>query len=201
MICSCRNKEETSQISGRIIDPNQSIPVPDVRVEVMVKKIEGGTINSAYSTISTLYSGTDGGFSVSFDPVKAITYKLEFRKDGYFSSSDEFACENITIDYYETYNILPEAYLKIHIKNISPVNDSDQVSYQLHNGTINCSDCCFDSIYIFTGTDVDTIKYCKTYGHINIPVSWYVSKDTLTVYHSDTIFCPAFDTTLCEIFY
>ncbi len=200
---SCKKDEDKIIISGKVIDPNQNISVQNVKVELLAQKIESGTWSTNYSLLETDNTVNEGEFYFSIAPIKVSNYRLTFAKENYFNLSVEISPDEVTKNeaYHKTYNVYSEAYLKVHIKNVLPGSPEDYMFYQIKNGTLDCYNCCSDTISEFDGNNVDVTTVCKTYGHQYILIEWNVKENTSLHHYSENVFCNAFDTTSFDIFY
>ena len=87
----------------------------------------------------------------------------------------------------------PEAWILFHIKNVNPFDSNDNLRYGgfIEGGSPQ------DNI----GDNIDLWELRKSYGNKNIPLSWWVTKNNITNQYRDTIYSPARDTMVYEIFY
>jgi 5-hydroxyisourate hydrolase-like protein (transthyretin family) len=200
---SCKKKTDKLTISGYIYDTNESSPAGNVSVSLFAQKITGGSWNANYERINSTTTGSDGKFSFKFDVIKVSGYRLFFEKLNYFTITNDFSGNVVSNggEYYQSYQIIPVAFLKIHIKNLFPFNLSDYMSYNIVGGTSSGSDCCSDTISRFHGKNIDITRICKIYGNKNIKIEWIYTKNNNSHPLTTNLFCPAFDTTFIDLFY
>lgn len=82
--------------------------------------------------------------------------------------------------------LTPQAWLKVHIENIEPGESSDNIAI---NGFLSGS---------FNGSLVDTFLLGEVPGNQFIVIYWAFGYEPT---QTDTIYCPAFDTTYYELLY
>lgn len=199
---SCKKKNDKLTISGFVSESNTTTPAKDVSVELQAQKVMGGTYSSVYETISTGKTGSDGKFSFAFDNIRVSNYKLIFDKTNYFGFTKEFSGSLVIKgeEYNRTYQIYPAAWLRLHIKNVYPVNGQDYFSYYLTGGTSTGYNCCSDTTSKFWG-NVDVIRKCKTYSNQNITINWIYTKNNTPHINTTNVSCAPFDTTSVDLFY
>lgn len=200
---SCKEKNEDVQINGKIYDPNTKCSVENATVTISAQKLENGVYNSGYSEISTLSTDSEGNFEIIFSKEKVASYKIYVVKSGYFSYSEIFSPDDIPEDniYYINCDIYPYGFINLYVENKYPVNSSDYISYNFSSGAQSCIECCDNTMIYGYGEDYISNLTCKTYGNQNITVSYFVTKNSLTVGYEKIVYCLAFDTTDCIIEY
>jgi len=200
---SCKKKNEKLTISGYVYETNESTAVKDVRVTLLAKKITSGTWNSNYETINSAITGNDGKFSFTFDIVKVSGYRLTFDKTNYFYLTQNLSGDVVSKgeEYNRNYQINPVAYLRLHIKNVSPYNSDDYMSYYLVGGTSNGNECCSDSTSKFYGKSIDITRICKAYANQNITINWNYTKHNNFQLKTTNVTCTPLDTTSVDLFY
>lgn len=199
---SCKKKEDKNIISGVAINQQTQQAIGGVRVELSAKEIANGTWSSQYTSISTLYTQSDGSFSFTFDNIRVSNYKLSFSKtnyitDDYIISPDLVQPGN---EYKTTYNIHFESWLKIIIKNNTPAYTGDNLAFQLKAGSVNCPNGCDDAVHNYSGI-IDSTHLCKIYGSQNAIIEWNYSYYSIHQRHIDTIWIQPADTTYYFINY
>ena len=200
---SCKKKVDKLTISGLLYQNGISSPLSGVHVTLKAKKMSGGAWTSNYETVTSGTTGADGKFSFTFNLMKVSGYRLIFEKTNYFTLTNDFS-DNVLSnggEYFKNYQVYAVAYLEVHIKNSTPVNSSDFMTYQLTGGTSGDIDCCSDTISNFFGTNIDVTRICKTYADQNIKIDWRYTKINIPHISVINITCPAFDTTSVQLFY
>lgn len=202
-VVSCKKKPHTLSVRGSVFDPNQNIAVANAQVTLSSSKIVSGVYNSNYQDISTVTTDGSGNFSIDFPEEKTAGYRFYITKTNYFSALIDVNTDEITPDdiYAPTYTIYPEAYLKIHVKNTSPFDNMDFVSYKFTAGVFDCNQCCTNTTFKGYGMTYDSIVKCKTRGSMNATVNWVITKNNIQSAFFQNIYCTPFDTSFFDINY
>ena len=179
-------------ISGQVLDETTNKPVAGATVLLGIEKDGGGTF-TLRSFVDSFVTNENGEYQFFIDTLSTEgTYTLFPKKANYFGPQ---YWENIHA--YEgavrkTLFLHPEAWLKLHVKNVNP--------YDWHDDIHISEDWDRES---FFGDKVDTLtKAYRVKGNLEI------SAQTLIFHNSNTGFvkyyntyCPANDTTVLEILY
>lgn len=200
---SCKKDKNVIKISGTVYDPNTKAYVSGAHINISASKVTSGFYNPNYTDIASTISDANGAFSFEFDKEKTAGYRFYIFKENYFDITTDVPDDDIVAGetYSPTFNLYPEAYIKIHVKNSSPYNSTDFIAYSYESGLVQCAECCTNTTFKGYGTDYDTLFTCKTYGNKDIKLFWHVTKVGTDMAYSDTIFAPAFDTTQYQLFY
>ncbi|MCX6256963.1 MAG: hypothetical protein NTW49_03555 [Bacteroidia bacterium] len=202
IIFSCKKENSNLTVKGQVRDTILNVLLSGVKVDLYVQKIVSGTLNYNYVFDKTTNTDLQGNFSFSTPVAYATGYKVYFTKTDYFDISEIMQVSDFENSIHsEIYTMLPDAYLSVHIKNISPYDSSDMLKYHILNGTTHCSDCCGTDYSTFTGMTVDTIKTCRVIGARNDSLEWFITKGGNAIPFVKSYFCPAFQTTTVDIFY
>ena len=193
-IGSCKHKACKGKlcISGQVLDETTNQPVAGATVLLGIEKDGGGTF-TLRDFVDSFVTNEKGEYQFFIDTIsRAGTYTLlpkhkKFFKPQYWESISEYDGA-----VRKTLFLHPEAWLKLHIKNVNP--------YDWHDNLQITEEWCNEE---FFGVNVDTIsKAYRVKGNIDI------STQTIIRHNSNTGFvkyyktyCPANDTTLLEIFY
>jgi len=199
---SCR-KESFLPVSGLIKDPNQSIPVDNVKVELWTQQIEGGIFTANYVLAGSLITSPDGKFLFNLEKKSFTGIRLIFTKQGYHSLESQLDLEKVKSDqgYYVEYQLFPKASLQIRIKNKEPLNSMDYFEFRILNGYTSCEECCKGELFQFSGMNVDQTIFCQTAGHQDILIQWSKRKNGEQIFKTDHFFIKAFETNLIEFYY
>ncbi|MBP6185131.1 MAG: carboxypeptidase regulatory-like domain-containing protein [Saprospiraceae bacterium] len=105
--------------------------------------------------------------------------------DGYYEGGIKFAGPNFrnTIDF----ELRPHAWIRVHFKNVNPVNSQDFCQYYLSSFTGHS--------WNVKGMFVDESKLFKGAGGTPSTMHWRVTKGGVETVHHDTIILPGHDTT------
>ena len=184
---SCNKETGPTFVSGTVQDKTTFTGVDNANVGLFEYDDE-----SAFGLSGTLldevYSDASGNFTFNFTARKGYSYYVQAIKEQYWNDQSN----NVTfIDVLGgTSNIYvylqPEGYLNIHYLNVPPTSSYDEFGI---NGYVADS---------FTGADIDTIVVYTIFGNDFNELHWAVDYNPT---ESDTLYCPAFDTTYYEIFY
>jgi hypothetical protein len=200
---SCKKDEKKVTFSGTIVDFYTDTPISGAQITLASKKIESGVYNSNFQDITTIISDGNGQFSIDSKYEAVVAYRIYVKKDKYFDNSTEINSNSVSegTNYNANYSIAPEAYIKLHIKNITPYDSLDVISYSYKNLQPGCIDCCNNTVFQGVGKFFETTIKCKTFGNKNNKVEWNVTKNGFTILHSQDVFCTPLDTTNFEILY
>jgi hypothetical protein len=204
LLLSCKkDKQVTMVISGTVSDGINGGGLSGVSVALSYQKIENGVASTAFSTVGTYTTSSDGRYTFSFNKPSVIKYKLQLVRTNYFGITEEINPDNLSTEHENTlnYTMFPSATFTIFIDNTSPVNNNDQVAYQNLSENNSCLSCCNNSLKILPGMSVDTSFTCSKYGNTYVKFQWMVTKNTITNIFSDSVFCPTGQTTTYQINY
>tara|TARA_R110001592_G_scaffold219477_1_gene473843 strand:- start:260738 stop:261370 length:633 start_codon:yes stop_codon:yes gene_type:complete len=179
-------------VSGYVYEKDTQKPLEDIPVKLV--DMGGGALGmagggSANSSQAVFVTGPDG------------YYHFDFEGDGsYGIFSDGRWPEYSHLPGYKPVNkgehneisftLQPQAWLRLHIKNVNPHNHLDRISLMPGNSPVT-----------FTGEAVDVFEIYKVWGNTNRALKWAVEKNDLVTNYSDTIYLLGNDTTFYEILY
>jgi hypothetical protein len=183
-IQACKKKDCNKIFEkGTIYDGTTHIAVPNADVVLLANKSGCFSCYGGY-VAKTTKTDTKGDYLMEFEGSKDFFYTIKVLKDKYYPSleggaKDECSPEKKkkTMRY-----ITPEAYLKLHIKNVNPFDDGDWIKINT-----DYSDIFGNSLDRFYGINVDTLIYLRKNGNL---INW-----------QEKIYCPAFDTTYHQVSY
>jgi hypothetical protein len=186
---ACRKITRETNVSGNVYDATSMAPLAHVKVSLMAKN--ESALGGRPSAVKDTYTDVDGGFVFNFRAEKTNDYSVEASESRYQTTGGDVEKfknnKNIKL-------IMPRSsFLKIHVKNTSPFDVNDAIGV-----TANYA---WPPPFNFFGTTVDTYVISKGVGDNNCIVSWYVSKNSTNTNFNDTVYCPAFDTTLYNLNY
>jgi hypothetical protein len=195
-LLSCA-KEDLVPVAGFISDPNQSMPVGGVKVELWTQQIEDGIFAANYVLAGTDTTGSDGKFQFAIEKKQFTGMYLIISKTGYFGYQAEIKVEKVNSDnsYNADYQLLPKAMIQVRIKNSAPFNSADYFEFRILNGFTGCQDCCKGDKYQFYGMDVDQTVDCQTIGHQFIQIQWLKRRNGEQTTNTERFFVNAFETT------
>ncbi|MEI8202931.1 MAG: carboxypeptidase-like regulatory domain-containing protein [Bacteroidota bacterium] len=206
LFTTCK-KDNTFKVSlqGTIFDPNSNQPVSNANIVLSASMISSGTYNSNYNEVTSTSSDANGNYSISTSITgKPVGFRIAVVKQGYFFNSVDIGptvFDNNTT-YQQSFNIYPEAYLALQVKNVSPNDSTDKITYYYTTlPSLFCSQCCSDNQITGNGQYYQSASTCKTYGNQWTKIIWTVIKFGNLNYHVDSIFCNSFDTAHYSINY
>ena len=144
-----------------------------------------GTPSPEILIVSTT-TGAQGRFDFTYDDRHGYAYSVFPKKYNYIEWANPESILSLGSGTDIEILLHPKAFLNIHFINIEPALSSDSFGI---NGSITET---------FYGSDIDTILTYSVVGNSYSVIHWVVGYENTI---SDTIYCPAFDTTYYEILY
>ena len=190
---SCRKDTPMTDVSGTIKAYGTESPIPNARVYLTDCISLGGLggVDCGVTKDSTL-SDTNGNYEFNFQADDGHFYWINVEAEGYYKGSsttnvleDRTSNLDVTLD--------PEAWLKLHIKNINPVDESDFIRFSCGLTEEDWTN--------EQGSNIDTIHTWYGRGNKEGELIWKTTKNGVTEEFRDTIYIPAHDTLEYEIFY
>ncbi len=194
-LLSCDKDDPITAISGHVTTLGTADPVVDAKIVLY-----GGTSNGNLSNpgtfvdrIDSVYTDAAGFYEFSFDASRYPVLDMVAEKESYFTKdvkqgliSRQENVADIVMD--------PFAWVKLHVKNVMPVNVDDGILVSGSwggGGTLNTA-----------GQNVDEIKILKLRGNKEYDLRWTVIKSGIgELSYKETFTLSPQDTTLFEIFY
>ena len=177
-------------VKGRVLEYGTNEPVAGAKVNLLGGEWSlGGSFGSIQDTFLT---DADGYYEFTFKPKEGYIYYLDAEKEQYwdFIPTLDFS------DYKENnLDIVldPEAYLELHVKNINPFDNNDNIRYSGFWSGGAAQDNLGVNIDFF---DIKTVR-----GNRGVHIYWNVSKNGNSTFYEDTVYCKKHDMTSYEIFY
>ncbi len=189
---SCDRKSalsDTTIVRGYLLEYGTEDPLPDVAVYLQECGGEFGSFGCW--TVDTFYTNDEGFFYHEFQH-ESPSYQVSFSR-----LSDYYEVREIILNTGKSNERIryadPYAYIMLHIKNIDPYNIGDYIEYS--GGWAG------GSSMPLVGESIDSFILKDVMGNRTQFVNWWVTKDGQSQNFSDTLYCPAHDTMLFEIFY
>lgn len=203
LILSCKKDENNSiSINGKIYDGNQNIPVVDAEVTFWVSRLENGTYNPNLIALFTVNTDAAGNYSFNLTKEKDASYRITIDKTKYFGQIIDIDVDDLPPGTHNlNYTILPEAYIKLHVKNVNYFDNNDKIGYSITSTQPTGTNCCNNLPTTGTGYNYENTSICKTYGAQKIKVSWSVKKNSINSLYDSLIYCVPFDTTTFDLIY
>ncbi|OQA00685.1 MAG: hypothetical protein BWY70_00624 [Bacteroidetes bacterium ADurb.Bin408] len=200
---NCKKKTNEVKFSGKVINPGSNQPVGDAQVSLSSTSVQSWVYNSNFQDIASCNSNQDGSFQFEFEEQAASAYRIYIYKPKYFSNTTVINANDVTSEsgYYSTFGLVPEAIIKLHVKNQSPVDSADRILYKVLSGSVNCPNGCPASYIEGLGMSYDTLLTCKTEGDKYFLVESNITKGGGTFIRRDSVYMTPFDTTALNILY
>ncbi|MFZ4401661.1 MAG: hypothetical protein ACOYO1_16640 [Bacteroidales bacterium] len=189
-------------VQGKIMDANQQIAIANAEVTFWSSRIQSGTYNPNYVALTSTTSDANGNYSLEITKAKDAGFRITVDKAKYFSLTNDISVENLTVGTHNlNYTIYPEAYFKLHVKNVSFIDNTDYISYWFTNTQPNGTNCCNNIPINYTGQYYENNVLCRTFGAQDIKIKWIVKKAGITTPFETTVYCAPFDTTVYNLNY
>lgn len=203
IIYSCKKDEQkTIIIKGKIIDKNQNIAVSGAEIIFWASKLQGGTYNPSLIPVSSTISSDNGDFQLSYEKDKDASYRITIDKSNYFGVTQDIDVDKLPPNTYNfNYEIIPEAFLKLTVKNYFPYDNNDFIGYTINAPQPLGTNCCPTSSNTGIGYFYENTIKCKTYGAQKVKISWSVKKNNINSLYDSLVYCNPFDTTFFYLNY
>jgi hypothetical protein len=203
MFLSCRKESDRIIIAGKVMDTTGTATIADVEMELARTEIAGSTYSAGYKSLANCCSGSDGSYWFETTFAKTVSYRIKTKKAGYFDNENFIPGSVVLVDDVYNMNVYmqPTARISIRVKNQNPYNQNDSIAWWYGGHLYNCEDCCSDIHFFKKGSSVDTTITCTTAGNRWARIQYAYRKSTNHYYVSDSVYCPAHQTTLYEITY
>jgi hypothetical protein len=200
---SCKKSSDNEiNIEGYIIDANQHIPLANAVVTFWASRIQDGIYNPNYTQVAFAITDASGYYKIKTAKDADAGYRITAEKSKYFSLISDYSVEVLSPGNHQlSYSIYPEAFFKLIVKNTSPVNNNDFISYWFNSTQPTGINCCNNNIVSFTGQTYENTIKCRTYGAQNMVIKWNVKKDNIVMPSEFSVYCTPFDTTTYNLNY
>lgn len=194
LLSSCGKAKGRTQIEGQVLEKGSNRPVANANVIFSQCVAGDGTFSPKICLdIETVKTDAEGRFTFTKDDDDADEYRIRAEKENYGKTVEVFQTAPAE---EKTKNIkltLPAfAWIKFHIKNVNPFDDSDLIIGPGSSGT---------GSYYFYGKKVDTIYSIRYIGNSDNNINWYITKNGINTSHSQSIYTKGLDTSFYEIKY
>lgn len=198
----CIENEHSITIQGNLKDQVQSTAVENANITLLVNEMVNGSWSTNFVEKGTITSDASGNFKFTIPFQYTTAYRLIITKEGYFSETTELPADELEDDFYEgDFGLNPEASLSIHVINSFPFDNQDQINFHLSNWEANYPGCCPNSFIQFTGEQVNETLTCKVIGGLTYTIEYIITRNGNQHVLLKEVFCPAFESTTCEILY
>jgi hypothetical protein len=189
---SCKkDKLQRTTAEGVVIDVTTQQPVSGALVQLLTQKREILTYGG-YSLVDSVRTDKDGKFSFSFQADDDFMYDLQAKAKRYIEQGDLTGVINGKKN-NKTLFLQPEAFLKAHIKRLTPPGKFLLIFLLNPNNGVQPG---------FNMDFVDTTIVRLVRGNSTNIVEWSIyDKNNTESLHNQLIYCPAHDTTTFSIEY
>jgi hypothetical protein len=194
LILSC-NKDEFDNsktvVKGYLLEYGSEDPLKNITgyiVECDGEVFGGGSC----WPVDSFATNNDGYFYHEFKHTPTGVYVYQFEQiENYYKIDVRYINEGALNDHI--HYVDPHSWIKLHVKNINPFDDSDNIRYVggWGGGSPNNN----------YGMNVDFIDYRRARGNRENYLKWWVIKNGETNVYSDTVYYEAHDTIFYEILY
>ncbi len=191
---SCK-KDKLTKVTGVVVDETRSLSgINNATVYLQERKSDLTCFSCLPYTIATYNADASGHFSFSFEDREGYAYTVVGSATNYFSNiatGDDVSVDSRTKNNIEV-TLKPVAWLKLHLKNTTPFDGSDQIgiSGNMHGVPQQ-----------YYGMSIDSICFFEVFGNSDVNINWGVIKNTTQTNYSGYVHCPRFDTTSFNINY
>jgi hypothetical protein len=202
-LLSCKKSSDNEIIiQGNIVDANQHIPLANAVVTLWASRIQGGIFNPNYVTVAFAITDANGYYNIKTAKDMDAGYRITVDKANYYSQTTDFSITALAPGTHQLYfGIYPEAYFKLIVKNTTPFNNNDFISYWFFSAQPAGINCCNNNIVSFTGQSYENTIKCRTFGGQNMVVKWNVKKNNIVTPSETSVYCTPFDTTTYNLNY
>ena len=196
--CKKDNPVLPTVVNGQVLERGTNKPLEGVKVVLMEGTYQGlGSGNYSYSPVITVLTDKEGRYT--FDNLvkgDSKDYVIWFYKDKYDSITD--SQNDVDVDWNKTSSpitkMYPFAWLTIRVINDKPFDEGDKIKI---GGPWDAAG--LDDIY--SGKDVSLTFTKKTRGGLKAGVLWWITKNNLSKFYSDSTYIKPHDTTYYQIKY
>jgi hypothetical protein len=188
LLAHCQKNEANpwqTIVNGTAVEYNTTVPITNANVQLF----------AGASTQAEAITDDQGKFHFDFIATPGVVYTVLVRPDTintrkkYFQTRLWHLIEGEINDL--SYPVTPYAYVKMHLKNVNPVDPNDRISV---NSPLRLAQS-------FGGSQVDTTFVDYSSSNEDTPILYWVYRNGVGVVHRKSQFLPAHDTTFIEILY
>lgn len=177
-----------ARVDGVVTDATTGDPIYNAKVYLFERENPFEFLGSPSPDIliDSTTTGAQGRFEFTYDDRHGYAYSVFATKYNYIEWANPESILSLGIGTDIEILLHPKAFLNIHFINIEPALSSDIFGI---NGSITET---------FYGSDIDTTVTFIVTGNTETELHWAVGYEATK---SDTLYCPAFDTTYYELLY
>jgi hypothetical protein len=167
-----------------------------------VRELLDGIFSALYTDAATAITDANGNYSMTWKRENVAAFRLLFEKDQYIDREIELSPNSLDANDVFTYNshVFAEAFITVHLSNTDETSAIDQCNFRFDDTDFDCT-CCTDDWVNNFGADVDSTWTCRIYGDSWIRYVRDISTPEVDTILTDSIWCPAFQTTLLDLEY
>ena len=192
-VTGCKKDRLKITVDGKVQDATTFAGIAGATA--YLQKVNPDCFSCQGAAIASTTADADGKFKFDFRAEEGYRYSITAEAPKYFNN---FYTGGLILDVGKKnrplVSLQPEAYLKLHIKNTQPfdINDIISINTPFYPGGPGIT---------YYGNFIDTIAVGKVYGNFNNQFTYWVTKNAIQTKYSDSVYCPAFDTTFYNINY
>lgn len=175
-------------------------PVENVEATLSRRALSGGVLVGAYTDAAAGGSDAAGICDLTFDRVNALDYRLDLRRDGWFSERLTFPADDFQPG--EPRNVIvemmPRAEVVIQIAPGGPTAPGDQVQFRTLT-TLGPWVTCSPGFLTLTHLAPDSTWTCSMPGDSYIHYQYTVTREGETTPVLDSLWLPAWEETLLQV--
>jgi hypothetical protein len=176
-------------VKGRVLEVDSEVGIPNMSVKLVEEDYAGTIATPKRTTIQTVKTDATGNYQFSYTRQKIMNYDVVAvnASPNYNEYTQAVLIPDGTSNSVNIF-LLPFGWLKLHVKNVNPYDNRDEVKFF------------YGSCY---GSKVDSIIYVKVGGSpkaINDIRIW-TTKNSIQTFKDVAVITPPRDTTLLNIFY
>tara|TARA_B100000780_G_scaffold277547_1_gene248496 strand:- start:11540 stop:12193 length:654 start_codon:yes stop_codon:yes gene_type:complete len=200
--CCREDCANTYILEGVVNEQATNLPCVGFEVELQEQILESGILNGFFESAGKTTTDESGFFSISFPRKNALEYQVEIDSEGWFSIVQNIDPEAFTPNMPVHVDLIatPKAQLKIKIINTSPSFKNDKARIRMLGDYGQLTNCGNDW-FVFEGANVNDEINCSLPGDKWMPYLFINQSYEEDIEVVDSVFCPAFETTLLEINY
>jgi hypothetical protein len=182
-----------TRIQGFLLEYGSEKPLEGIALylkEITSTSTTSGSFGT--TTVNSFYTDDEGYFNYEFEDDGTKGYIASYQKiPGYYDV--DFLTVNTGNNIGLQRFADPYAWLKLHIKNVNPVNGSDNIRI-----TGSWAGGSPDDNF---GTEINFFQVERVRGNRDTKINWWVTKNGSTQKDTALVYCTAHDTTFFEILY
>ncbi len=196
----CELADDEARLQGYALEKGTKKPVEGVRLYLTncVSSLQFGSFPSC-TVIDSTKTDKNGYYSFTYKykgKYSGLSFDLRANVSDSYYKRNRFETIGPTDHLIWDYNLelIPKAWVKVHVKNANPFDESDFVwVYGAWSGGSH------DDRYYGKNISLNIKK--EVTGNDSISISWNTTKNSIDYFKTLEVYCPAHDTTYFEILY